>query len=69
MNKKEMKKLINKEFGFAQNKIILIDACKNQYSKTDYVEFKVCNIKYLMYFDYGNEFFRLMIWRNPKIDK
>lgn len=51
MNKTEMKKLINQEFGFATNKIVLLEGSKNSFGEYDYIMFEVCHIEYQMNFD------------------
>lgn len=63
-----MKKLISKEFGFAQNKITITDYFISR-SNAHYIGFKVCKVNYSIYYDIQNGFYRLMIWKNPKIDK
>ena len=46
MNKNEMKKTINQEFGFAINKITLLEASTNRFGSLDYIMFEVCGIEY-----------------------
>lgn len=68
MNKTEMKKIINQEFGFATNKIVLLEASKNSFGKYDYIMFEVCHIEYQMNFDYITQDYKLIIWKHPRIE-
>ena len=48
MTKQEMKKLINEQFGFSVNKIVLLES----YGDGTYIMFAVCNVQYQM--NYSN---------------
>lgn len=48
MNKNEMKKIINQEFGFATNKIILLEASTRHPAVYEYIMFEVCGVEYQM---------------------
>ncbi len=70
MNKQEMKKVINEEFGFATNKITLLESYKNSFGKYDFIMFKVCGIEYQMNFNYVSLRYELSIYEsNGKIIK
>ena len=64
MNKQEMKSIINQEFGFATNKITLLEASKNSFGKYDYIMFEVCGIEYQMNFNYIDRRYTLHIYNN-----
>lgn len=66
MNKTEMKKVINKKFGFATNKIVLLEGSKNSFGKYDYIMFEVCQIEYQMNFDYIDQDYKLIVLEAPK---
>lgn len=67
MNKNEMKRVINQEFGFATNKIVLLEASQNSFGKYDYIMFEVCHIEYQMNFDYEEQDYKLIVWKHPRI--
>ena len=67
MNKTEMKKVINEEFGFATNKIVLLEGSKNSFGKYDYIMFEVCHIEYQMNFDYITQDYKLIVFKHPRI--
>ena len=67
MNKTEMKKVINEEFGFATNKIVLLEGYKNSFGKYDYIMFEVCHIEYQMNFDYIKQDYVLYILKHQRI--
>lgn len=67
MNKSEMKKIINKEFGFAINKIVLLEAGKNANGRYDYIMFEVCHIEYWLTFDYNLFDYKLTIKKHPRV--
>ena len=49
MNKTEVKQLIHENFGFAKNKIEIIDCdYRHQTGKPYWIDFYVCNILYSM---------------------
>lgn len=64
MNKTEMKKVINEEFGFATNKIVLFEGSKNSFGKYDYIMFAVCNIEYQMNYSYIEQRYILSIYES-----
>lgn len=61
MNKKELKQLINKEFGFAVNKITLLE-----YYGKDYVMFDVCGVEYQMDYSYERQCYILSVYESCK---
>ena len=67
MNKSEMKKIINEEFGFATSKIVLLEASKDSNGKYDYIMFEVCNIEYQMTFDYSIYDYKLTVCKHPRV--
>lgn len=69
MNKQEMKKVINQEFGFATNKVVLLEASKNSFGKYDYIMFEVCGIEYQMDFNYIERKYTLRIYNNDRIEE
>ena len=64
MNKQEMKKIINNEFGFAVNKIVLLEASKNSFGEYDYIMFSVCGVEYQMSFDYMEMRYKLIVFES-----
>lgn len=70
MNQQEMKKIINNEFGFAINKIVILEGKKNTYSgQYDHIYFLVCGIRYTMSFNYVDIRYNLSIFdSNGKIE-
>lgn len=66
MNKKEMKDLISKEFGFSTSKINLLEASKNSFGKYDYIMFEVCDIEYQMRYLYDKFCYVLHVFDNGK---
>lgn len=69
-SKQEMKQVINKEFGFAMNKIVLLEASKNSFGKFDYIMFEVCGIDYQMNYSYIEGRYKLSIYENDgRIEK
>lgn len=70
MNKNEMKRVINQEFGFATNKIVLLEASQNSFGKYDYIMFEVCGVEYQMNFDYIEMRYKLIVFEsNERIAK
>lgn len=67
MNKNEMKKVINKEFGFSTNKITLLEGYKNSYGTYDYIMFEVCGIEYQINYDYTNKEYILRVFSNERV--
>lgn len=64
MNKAEMKKVINSEFGFATNKIVLLEGYKNSFGKYDYIMFSAGCIEYQMNYDYIEERYVLYVYEH-----
>lgn len=63
MNKQEMKKVINQEFGFATNKIVLLEGSERN-GKFDYIMFAVCNIEYQMIYSFYEQRYILNVYRS-----
>lgn len=70
MNKQEMKKVINEEFGFSTSKIDLLEGSKNSFGKYDYIMFSVCGIEYQMDYSYIEGRYKLRIYESDgRIEK
>ena len=67
MNKQQMKKVINEEFGFSTTKITLLEGSTNSFGKYDYIMFEVCGIEYQMNLDYITNEYKLHIYSGTRI--
>ncbi len=63
MNKQEIRKVVNQEFGFDMKKIVLLEASKNSFGKYDYIMFDVCGIEYQMSYLYLEQRYVLHIYK------
>jgi hypothetical protein len=69
MNKAKAKKAIVQEFGFAMDRINVIDAAENSFGTFDYIYFEVCFIEYTMRFDYIKQDYVLCVHNHNRIEK
>ena len=69
MNKKELKQLINEEFGFAISKIEIIDCDYDRdTSYPIWISFYVCNFEYAMVYEYREKYVLKVIHTHGRIE-